>query len=82
MAKLSTIDLNAFEMYANVIKKQHRDMLEARKSYIIAMYKILKENEYSRIGAIKSIHTTLAEKFDSLYEVKREYIEQVTEGLK
>lgn len=82
MTKLDTIDLNAFEFYANTIQKQHNQMLLDRKTYIIGMYEILRNNGYTRTGAINSIYTTLADKLNSMIEVRKGFIENVTKGIK
>lgn len=82
MTKLNTIDIDAVHAYANVIKQQHKEMLKARQTYIQEMYKILRRNNYTRVGAINSIYVLVSETLDSMIEVRKSFIEQATEKLK
>lgn len=82
MTKIDPIDIDAIHTYANVIQKQHKEMLEARKSYVIEMYKILRKNNYTRTGAINSIHSLLCDILNSMIEVRKGFIEDATKELK
>lgn len=73
---METIDIEAIESYAHIIQSQHRDMLNARASYIKEMYKILKQNGYTETVAIDAIHSTLCNKFGSFTEVTKEFIQK------
>lgn len=46
------------------------------------MYRILRANGYTRIAAVETIYKTLSDKLNSLIEVRKTYIEDLTKGIK
>ena len=82
MINYDITEMDAFESYAYVINRQHKEMWEARNSYIIEMYKILINNGFTRSAAVERIYKTLADKLNSLIEVRKTHIENITKEVK
>ena len=74
--------MDGFEAYANIIKSQHNEMLEARKTYIKEMYKILIYSGFKRPQAVEHIYNTLVNRFNSITEANKIVIENVTREIK
>lgn len=81
-SETNALDIDAFHIYASTIKNQYNEMHEARKTHIKAMYRILRANGYTRIAAVETIYKTLSDKLNSLIEVRKTYIEDLTKGIK
>lgn len=81
MAKMSSADIDGFNTMARLIRMEFTDCKKRQDEYIKSMYRILKKNDYTRTGAINTIYTTIANELNSLIEVRKTHIENITKQL-
>lgn len=78
---MNRTEIDGFNSLARLIRLEFTDCKKQQDEYIKSMYSILRRNDYTRMGAINTIYKTVADQLNSLIEVRKTHIENITKGL-
>lgn len=80
--KINLAEIDGFNTLSDLVLTEYKRYHKQRDEYIREMYLILLMSNYTRKNAVDTIYNTLADKLNSLIEVRKTHIENITKGLK